>query len=132
MFDENEIRMALKHEIEITSIRENPKEYMLTFCYELEKIYKTDQDNFNIVHGFRLAIEGHAWVEIDKKIWKHSSDNNASMTFVSRKLARFEKIATANSMPFIGAKRLKSMEESDKESIADEMIRQLEAFQADG
>ncbi len=129
VFDGKEICNVLKYELECAAIRDNPKKYMLSCCKKLEVTYKDDKDNLMIIKGYELAIEGYKWNAIDDKLWKHSANKDSSMAFVSRKIKAFERIAVDNRIPFIDAKKLHAMKESEKESIVKIMLRKLSELQ---
>lgn len=130
VFDGKEICNVLKYELECAAIRDNPKEYMLRCCKKLEVTYQDDKDNLMIIKGYELAIEGQKWNDIDGKLWMHSADKDCSMTFVSRKLKAFERIAVDNCIPFIDAKKLHAMKESEKEFIVNIMLGKLSELQS--
>ena len=102
-------------------------------CLELEKKYNDDAKTLKIIKAYHMAITGSSWKKIHKKLWpKRVQNQEINDKFISGKLGSFESIAKLNRLPYIRAKPLRDMKASEKESIVEDMLKQLAAFHTHG
>lgn len=133
VFDENEVKKGSSYEIAIDAIKQDPQRYMTERCLELEKKYNDDAKTLKIIKAYHMAITGSSWKKIHKKLWpKRVQNQEINDKFISGKLGSFESIAKLNRLPYIRAKPLRDMKASEKESIVEDMLKQLAAFHTHG
>lgn len=129
VFDVNEVKNVMEYDIVRTEIKQDPQRYMKERCLELEKNSNYDDETLKIIRAYRMAITGSTWKAIHKEVWPHrSQEASANDRFVSGKLDKFKSIAKLNNLPFIKAKALRDMNVSEKETIAEDMLKQLATF----
>ena len=98
---------------------------MLQKCDDLER---DDVDSVTtiIIKAYRMAIEGNNWKKIHEKLWPDREQGlPANDKFISGKLDKFESIARANGIPYIKARILRNINETNKEEIVKDMLLQM-------
>lgn len=125
VFDESEIEKEVSLEIAISAIKQDPRIYMLHKCDDLEGD-DVDSETTKIIKAYRMAIEGNNWKKIHEKLWPDREQGlPANDKFISGKLDKFESIARANGIPYIKARILRNINETNKEEIVKEMLFQM-------
>lgn len=124
-FDENQFKKLLSYEIIISDIKKDPRKYMIERCADFEKS-NADSDTTVITKAYRMAIEGNSWKKIHEKLWPDREQGlPANDKFISGKLDKFESIARANGIPYIKARILRDINETNKEEIVKDMLFQM-------
>ena len=125
VFDESEIEKEVSLEIAISAIKQDPRSYMLQKCDDLERD-DVDSETTIIIKAYRMAIEGNNWKKIHEKLWPDREQGlPANDKFISGKLDKFESIARANGIPYIKARILRGINETNKEEIVKDMLLQM-------
>lgn len=125
VFDEREIEKEVSFEIAMSAIKQDPRSYMLQKCDDFEKD-NVDSDTTKIIKAYRMAIEGNSWKKIHESLWPEREQGlPTNDKFISGKLDKFERIAKDNGIPYVKARILRDMNETNNEKIVSDMILQM-------